>query len=479
MRYLRESAEAGPNKTFFVSMLTRDIELQDAVLDLLDNCIDGVVRTLEAQDAEFDPDVPYDGFYARITMNPDLFEISDNCGGIPKDIAQKRAFMMGRPNEIATGLPTVGRYGIGMKRAIFKMGHAATVSSRHGNETFVVGISAEWMESPNDWHLPMLIRTGESTTPEGTRIKIPHLRDEISAKFDKNQDKFIEFFSDYVSKHYSMIISKGFTVVINDVKVKATPFRLFVGTDNLQSSNPALAPYVLTIEVSEVKIEIYAGLFRRVPTDEELEREEEFKSTRDESGWTIVCNDRVVLYRDRTHITGWGTGGVPSWHTQFMAFGGIVILSANDVTKLPLTTTKRGVDASSRLYAVILDYMREATKSFTNFTNKWKRAGDELTSDVFTKARVADLQAIRTVASTANTSSIKKFGGSLPALSHRPNLPLPQNVNRNARISYEKPRAEVQELGRFLFEDPNAKPKDVGEQSFDRLLKAVRSGKKS
>ena len=41
------TVEATPTKSFFVSMLTRDIDLGDAVLDLLDNCVDGLYRTLE------------------------------------------------------------------------------------------------------------------------------------------------------------------------------------------------------------------------------------------------------------------------------------------------------------------------------------------------------------------------------------------------------------------------------------------------
>ena len=37
-------ADAHPTKRFFVEMLVRDIELKDALLDLLDNCVDGVMR---------------------------------------------------------------------------------------------------------------------------------------------------------------------------------------------------------------------------------------------------------------------------------------------------------------------------------------------------------------------------------------------------------------------------------------------------
>ncbi|MBS0481598.1 MAG: hypothetical protein JSR96_05480 [Proteobacteria bacterium] len=39
-----DTARASPTKAFFVRMLTRDIELQDAILDLLDNCLDGILR---------------------------------------------------------------------------------------------------------------------------------------------------------------------------------------------------------------------------------------------------------------------------------------------------------------------------------------------------------------------------------------------------------------------------------------------------
>jgi hypothetical protein len=38
-------ANAYPRKHFFLEMFTRDISLEDCVLDLIDNSIDGLVRT--------------------------------------------------------------------------------------------------------------------------------------------------------------------------------------------------------------------------------------------------------------------------------------------------------------------------------------------------------------------------------------------------------------------------------------------------
>ncbi len=127
------TVSAAPTKRFFVEMFTRDIDLRDAILDLLDNCIDGVVRSKSFNRAH---KRPYANYWAKISLDADHFSISDNCGGISRELAEKSAFMLGRPAdyEEETKGPTVGVYGIGMKRAIFKMGREADVTSQSAKE---------------------------------------------------------------------------------------------------------------------------------------------------------------------------------------------------------------------------------------------------------------------------------------------------------------------------------------------------------
>ncbi len=67
-----EPISAEPTKAFFVEMFTRDIPLEQAILDLVDNCIDGAKRTPVAGP------LPFDGRSVTITFDAASFRIIDN-----------------------------------------------------------------------------------------------------------------------------------------------------------------------------------------------------------------------------------------------------------------------------------------------------------------------------------------------------------------------------------------------------------------
>ena len=131
------TVDARPVKSFFVEMLTRDIELVDAILDLLDNCVDGILRQKENSSGE----TPYKGFKAEIKFDENSFSISDNCGGIPWSL-RDYAFRMGKEREDRdSDLQMVGVYGIGMKRAIFKIGKQCLISTQNKGDCYKVDIT--------------------------------------------------------------------------------------------------------------------------------------------------------------------------------------------------------------------------------------------------------------------------------------------------------------------------------------------------
>ena len=106
--------------------------------------------------------------------------IEDNCGGIPLEVAERYAFRMGRPKGTADDddIFTIGTYGIGMKRAIFKMGRSARVRSQTIEDAFNVMILPAWLASDNSWELP--VESIENDDAEsGTLIEITDLREDV------------------------------------------------------------------------------------------------------------------------------------------------------------------------------------------------------------------------------------------------------------------------------------------------------------
>ena len=119
--------QGNPTKSFFIQMITRDITINDAIIDLLDNSIDGASR-INPQN--------YLNLFIDIKVNKDEFTVKDNCGGFSLKTAQKYAFRFGRPDDAPEAKGSVGRFGIGMKRALFKMGKKFMVESKSDGEHF-------------------------------------------------------------------------------------------------------------------------------------------------------------------------------------------------------------------------------------------------------------------------------------------------------------------------------------------------------
>lgn len=463
--------KAGPTKSFFVSMLTRDIELRDAILDLLDNCVDGVLRTRRARGGDGSEEKPYEGFWAEVAFDGKHFVIQDNCGGIPRDIAVNYAFVMGRPERRDTDLATVGAYGIGMKRALFKLGERAEVASGTDQGFFRVDIAPEWLRD-DVWQLPLedmgrdwqprWLSPGES----GTRILVQQLLPAVSKAFE--EPGFNRDFITYLQTHYSYIIQKGFKVRVNGTEIPPRTTKFLVGGVPRQGSR--LAPYVYEGTFGRVRVTLVVGFYRPVAGEDEIEDETAEKRSADTSGWTVVCNDRVVLYNDKTILTGWGEVRVPSFHNQFIGIAGEVHFVSSEPLDLPVTTTKRGIDASSEIYLKVKHYMREGTKQFTDYTNQWKgyKADEAQHSSPATPMGTREV--------SAYIAKMERPKRTPEGFVYSPNLPRPERAATDAWIRFVRPKSEVKIVSDFLFDDGGSgrKPSEVGEACFDEVLRQAK-----
>lgn len=456
-----QGAKALPSKRFFVDMLVRDIELKDAILDLLDNCVDGILRSRRPDLSEAKP---YAGCRAAIALCADGFRIADNCGGIPFQVAKDKAFAIGNPDPITgkDAVATVGMYGIGMKRAIFKFGENALVRS-YSDKPFEVRIDRGWLGNDAWSDLPMTVLTETDFVEKGTVVEVRDLYPQVAAEFGR--DSFVDDLRDAIARQYSIILGKGFEVSIArqmDTAAEAVPviaeeFKLLAAPDE---GGPRIAPYVYKGEIDGVTVEIYAGLYRELPDETEQEEAEETSGSADDAGWVVACNDRVVIWKDRSRLTGWGEAGTPNFHGQFIAITGIVLMHSTDPSLLPLTTTKRGVDAGSEIYSKAKDLMRTATQGLASFTNKWKKFPADL-DQLYLKSEALDLPTLQ-----AQTLAMRAVHNMPTMQRAAPTLPVPAAITTDARISFAAPKTKVAHLAEIYFGDRNVKASKVGEHAF-------------
>lgn len=442
-----QKAHASPTKEFFINNLIKDISLEDCILDLLDNCLDGANRSIERKAGDHQNNgngKSYKGYDATITLMKDKFIIKDTCGGISIQDAINYAFHFGRrPDAPSEAEYAIGLYGIGMKRAIFKIGEVIAIESSTEEEAFSVNINVpEWLaQGPEDWDF--LLDEKPKWDEPGTKITITNLKEGIGEEFADNT--FINSLAKSIGVHYSIFLQKGFVVNVatkeDDPKHQTTvdPHEFFLKES--EDFHPINTSYV---DDSGVKVEIMAGLSGFTPDDVDAEakrRDVEY------DGWYVLCNDRVVLPADKTDSTVWGDGEFPVWHYQYRGFLGIASFSSSEPSKLPWTTTKREIELSVPLYRRAVEKMKDATRKFVDYTNAKKADLKE--------AKELELKAVPTpVFQLEKRDAIR-----LPYITGKPEAAM-------ATISYKKVKAKVLKVAKALG-DRNMTNKDIGSRTFD------------
>lgn len=460
-----DSAIALPTKQFFVSMLTRDISLADAILDLVDNCLDGALRIANGDD------VDYSRHFVEINLNKDSFSILDNCGGIPRDVAKNYAFKMGREPDDGrdSDNETIGMYGVGMKRAIFKMGRDAIVKSLYGSDALEVHISSEWLDKKEWDSLPISTPELSSRLNEpGTHIFVSSLYPGVSRHFAN--EAFKNELKTSISEHFTMFLQKGFRIKVNDSEVE--PVRVGV----LVSETPeGPTPFVFQRVIEDVTVSITVGL----NTGGGLENDDDdfsgFERDRSSStaGWTVFCNDRAVIVGDKSRLTGWGDG-IPLYHYQFSIITGIIEFRSKNAEKLPITTTKRALDTSSDIWLQSLVKMKEGMRVWINYTNAWKNHPRSDQTQYWESSKALPLRSVIETVSV-KVKNVKSDGSFEFNPQKQKVLPLPPTLKPSSRkVVFSRPAEEIRDVSKLLFDSFDEKPSIVGDKCFELALQNAR-----
>jgi len=437
------TVSAAPTRGFFVDMLTKDIGLAPAILDLVDNSVDGASRLRGSAD--------FDGLYVHLATSPTSFAIVDNCGGIPEELAVDYAFRFGRPTSAPEPGRVIGQFGVGMKRALFKLGRHFRVESKSAKWAFVVDVDVEkWRrleehDPKADWAFPLKVvaRKGRGAFPEadrGTSISVDRLHEGVAEELAL--ENFTTRLGRSIEVAHLLSIERGLRISLNGRRLKVGPFRL------LRSDRLRPAHEDFRLHEGKLRVRIWAGLGPSEPED---------------CGWYVFCNGRLVLGPDRELTTGWGNAipKIPLYHPQFARFRGYVHFDSARGALLPWNTTKTGVDQGSPQWRHTRQRMVGMMKDVTDFLNRLKReqdrAGQEgrtLLGDYIRGLSPKDLP--KTIGTFVAPKSV---------------LP-PKTAEDTVRIQYDKPVGQVQRVQKGLraLGRKAGSYKAAGERTFEYFL---------
>jgi hypothetical protein len=442
--------DARPEKRFFVEMLTRDIEFAPAVIDLVDNSVDGAKRLRGVSGTDGQP--TFAGLRVDLFLASDRFEISDNCGGFSRQVATEYAFRFGRAAGQPTSEGEVGQFGVDMKRALFKLGSAFTVESQHAGDRWKVEVDVpRWLEPDAPWVFP--IKGDGSGGDDGTLLRAESLLASASSRFGR--EAFLSRVTSEIAMRHAIALEQGLTITVNGRPLTPRPAQL------LQSDIVKPLTYLEEIAVEDgavngggapLSMRLYAGL----TTLDEEENEDEVDTDEptlftghDAAGWYVFCNDRALVFADRSRLTGWGEEA-PRYHPQYRRFRGFVYLNG-DSRAMPWNTTKTDVDEDSVVWQQVRRNIVDALRKSITVMNRIKREVQRMPPDQ---------RPLVTALAAARPSSVEALEPHRTWVVPEPPLKV---VDQTTKISYSIATAVFQ---RAAAELETEKPSEVGQRTF-------------
>lgn len=435
------TADASPEKRLFISLLTRDISLDAAFLDLIDNSINAALApfadklaTAKGYLAALDDPEISASTSIDIEFNAESVKITDNAAGIDSETAKSYVFKFGRAaQDSRASLDRLSVYGIGLKRAIFKMGDQISIVSDHEQGGFELDLEVPaWAALKQDvWGFPIAERPSAAADATGTVIEITHLHEDVATRLDDGvfEGQLIK----RIGKTYDYFIGKFVKISVNGEPV---------APESVQVSENQTTK---TVTIDNVTCAIVAGLG---PSDSNGR----FRDAT--SGWFVLCNGRRVVGADKTDLTGWGGHGLPIFQPKHRPFLGMVMFVSDDPDSLPWTTTKSSINVDSIAWQRAKREMANTARAVVTFLDRrYTESGTEVDSGELKQARGGSVNPL-----ASSLAKPRKFEPPKP------------KKDPTTRIQYDAQVADVKRIGKHL-RQPGMSGSAVGRHTFDFFLR--------
>jgi hypothetical protein len=441
---MKSVAQAHPEKRLFIALLTRDITLIEAILDLIDNSINSAViiggnalQTPRDFLDMIDKPIRKKGLpEINIDFTGERFDMFDSCGGISFHHARDSVFRFGRTDddEDDSHSDTLSVYGIGLKRALFKLGNKISIFSNHRTGGFKTNIDvAKWESTKQDsWTIPIESTDISNNIAFGTKISVKELYSDITKRM--NDDGFLGLLMSRIARTYGYFLGRVVDIYVRGEKIAPIDIRV---SDNRAYEN---------FSVDGVDCGVLAGI--RSTTGKFYQAED--------AGWYIYCNGRAVAFADKSDVTGWGTY-LPSFQPKHRPFVGFVFFTSPRPEQLPWTTTKAAINQESGVWQHALRVMSRVGRQVTGFLdNRYTSDGTLISSDELGSVTGSSSSALRAISDVASRTFVP-----------------PRRVDDDTTsIQYKAKKNEIDEVKKYLGKRALSNG-ETGRYTFDYFLKNV------
>ena len=301
------SMKAGFTKEFAIGAMIKDVTIKAAIFDLIDNSIEAAIINGGVR-----------GHIISIITSNDEFKIFDDCGGFEPDKI-KDIFKIGYRNG-SSG------FGIGMKRAIIKLGNIANITSLNANKSFNIYFDINNCKNA-EWDLKVNEIKREPENSFGLEISILQLNSEVKKYFKRGECNEL---GQAISRRYRSFINNGLIIKLNGNTVPKY---------KIKEEADKISPIYKINENVEVQIKLYSKI-----------------SSTEESGWDVFINNKCVCERNKSNEIQWNRIKKQSGYS-YKRFVGEVLITGINVRELPVTSTKDRIDFDSDIMREVIRYM--------------------------------------------------------------------------------------------------------------------------
>ncbi|EGQ9981062.1 hypothetical protein EM59_023190 [Vibrio parahaemolyticus] len=431
--------KTGIEPRFLADTLTTDIELTDALFDLIDNSIDAARDEILTEPHETDSrGLPsnYSGYEIKLRFSRESILIEDNCTGVDTQTLEENTFYTGRRSDHKYG---IGYYGLGLKRALLKAGSRYGMITDNGEYQYKSRFDMATFASDGD--VQLLAERSPSTNRLRTVFVVSSLYEETIAQI--HNAAWIKSLIKSLEVRYSIFIRKGLKIkVVCSLDSLTNTF--FIDSTVPQLRNELIAPLRRKFEFGGVSCDFETGIHERYLFPGEYGHTPKCnEELTDQYGVYYIFNDRVIVEASTEKKHGFTT----NWHSEYGGFVCLAHVTGSSPKDLPWNTAKTDVKLFSPLFIKIREnveplakeYRSKAKKLINIWTDKeTKLLPEEQRKQIFaakTGIKTTDLSNVSASTSTKKTNKNNNNSSAVPLAPKETTSPTLSTAKNSAKAA--------------------------------------------